>query len=681
MRSLFLSFLALTTSTVEATNRLNAKMIGSSNPRGQRRLKDESPTGLEEGKTYSAIFIRTCTPDEPIVFPLSGGAGHGSITVVDGDVDEITLTNEDDVGLVELYPGLSQEGAFASLYDGDQVDEGTIAIPFMFEGIPMEGGAAVLACDEDVSVMITFKDEFGPVEYLVETTDGSPGHASTTVEITNAVASVPLYVDAMVKGGFVNNGRRHRRTSEAVVTTDSTDHSITFETYGSYDDTILLQMEIITEDELQVYRTIILEDKPAPPKPTEMKLQSAAIDDNDDLVLQFDGVEGHALIKAVIDVEHNGRFLDDEITIEAMSDDGVVIMHSGWARKVFHDNGVEPESNDHWTIYVADAVAEDPNNGYFMIASLTAPEEVRLDLKKEVLSAKPSLGESSITPEMLEGRNPLRPSTSIGFDPAEVIQIDPEEGIKDIDDSTFVGKQGEGRNLQYVTGSYRGARLLVHGYCAGRNPFPTSQFSYDLEFRHSDDNNWSNDLFARRIRDFANGRGLTGCGIVAHSQGGLASLHLWTYYFSCLDNARYGFVSSPRLIQSVGSPYRGTNLAGSLAAIGDVFGAGCGSQNDLTESGADSWLSRIPSSRRSAVWYHRTADATGSTNPFSWCELATDPILGDPEDGVVEVSRGELSGGNSRGVKYGWCHSSGMSRTAQYLDSSRNSELNQYASL
>jgi hypothetical protein len=50
---------------------------------------------------------------------------------------------------------------------------------------------------------------------------------------------------------------------------------------------------------------------------------------------------------------------------------------------------------------------------------------------------------------------------------------------------------------------------------------------------------------------------------VAHSQGGLAATHLHAYYWSNLEVAKGG-----RLIQSVGSPYYGSGIAGNLASIG-----------------------------------------------------------------------------------------------------------------
>jgi len=74
-----------------------------------------------------------------------------------------------------------------------------------------------------------------------------------------------------------------------------------------------------------------------------------------------------------------------------------------------------------------------------------------------------------------------------------------------------------------------GKLMLVHGYCSGdvwataRN---AGQFSNYVTFLDLGQNR-SHDEFARRIRDF--GASLPSFGIVAHSQGGAASLHLYTY--------------------------------------------------------------------------------------------------------------------------------------------------------
>ena len=184
-------------------------------------------------------------------------------------------------------------------------------------------------------------------------------------------------------------------------------------------------------------------------------------------------------------------------------------------------------------------------------------------------------------------------------------------------------------------------------------------------------NNWSNDQFARYIRDFADSQSIEGCGIIAHSQGGLAALHLYTYYWSCLD---YG-TSGSRMIQSVGSPYQGTDIAGSLASLGSVFGAGCGTNTDLTESGAAAWLSTIPTWARNQVNYWTTSFQDNWWS-YDYCNFFTDPFLSDPDDGAIEKGKGQLPYGINRGHKSGWCHTGGMADPAQCTDSSRNSEMN-----
>ena len=171
-----------------------------------------------------------------------------------------------------------------------------------------------------------------------------------------------------------------------------------------------------------------------------------------------------------------------------------------------------------------------------------------------------------------------------------------KSGFAEINDEMRMGI----RPVKYDTDSAVGGKLmLVHGYCSGGNPFPTSQFSSNIVF--SDPNkNRTHDQFANLIKNF--GAAYPSFGIVAHSQGGAASLHLYTYYWSGLDSAGAG-----RLIQTVGTPYQGTALAGNLAALGSVFGAGCGYNYDLTYGGAASWLAGVPSWARAKVHYSTTS--------------------------------------------------------------------------
>ncbi len=224
------------------------------------------------------------------------------------------------------------------------------------------------------------------------------------------------------------------------------------------------------------------------------------------------------------------------------------------------------------------------------------------------------------------------------------------------------------KNMEKAAG---GKLMLVHGYCSGDAWGPVqSQFSNNVKFTDFNKNR-SHDEFARLIDSY--GDNFPSFGVVAHSQGGAASLHLYTYYWSGLDNAGSG-----RLIQSVGTPYQGTPLAGNLALIGDIFGIGCGYNGNLTTSGAASWLSGIPTWARSKVNYYTTSFTDKWWRP-DWCNFASDFVLSDPEDGTTEKSRGQLSGASNRGHKTGQCHTEGMRDMAQTRDGGRNSSMSSNA--
>lgn len=214
-----------------------------------------------------------------------------------------------------------------------------------------------------------------------------------------------------------------------------------------------------------------------------------------------------------------------------------------------------------------------------------------------------------------------------------------------------------------------GVLMLVHGYCSG-GAWNTGHFSNAVEFRDYNANR-SHDAFARKIRD--SGAGYPSFGVVAHSQGGAAALHLYAKYVSGLDSASGG-----RLIQSVGTPYQGTALAGNLAVLGQVFGAGCGKNTDLTYSGASNWLATIPGWARAQVDYYTTS-FNDRWWAYDYCHLATDMLLDDPDDGTTEKWSGQLSGAVNKGHKTGWCHTGGMRDPAQTNDTSRNSSMSSRA--
>ncbi|GAB4113912.1 MAG: conditioned medium factor [Wenzhouxiangellaceae bacterium] len=235
-----------------------------------------------------------------------------------------------------------------------------------------------------------------------------------------------------------------------------------------------------------------------------------------------------------------------------------------------------------------------------------------------------------------------------------------------IDEAMLMGPRPQRDNTR------AGARLLlVHGYCSGDAWGPVQgQFANSAKFQDFNQNR-SHNQFALQILNF--GQQFDSYGIVAHSQGGAAATHLYTFFWSGLD-----FASPGRLIQSVGTPYRGTALAGNLAALGSVFGVGCGTNTDLTYSGAASWLAGIPSWARAQVNYYTTS-FTDVWWRWDYCNIASDLVLSDPEDGTTERTYGQLPGAINRGHKTGWCHTTGMRDPAQVTDASRNSVMNSQA--
>ena len=208
--------------------------------------------------------------------------------------------------------------------------------------------------------------------------------------------------------------------------------------------------------------------------------------------------------------------------------------------------------------------------------------------------------------------------------------------------------------------------MLVHGYCS-EGVWPTNQFTGGVEVFLDANQSRSHDQFANLMLDF--GSASKSYGIIAHSQGGAAALHLATFYFSGLD-----WAEGPRPIQSVGTPYQGTPLAGNLAVLGQLFGTGCGTNFDLSTDGAALWLANIPSASRARVSYYTTSFT--DDGGFDYCNFVSDFFLSDPDDGVIERARGQLPGATNMGHTTGWCHSQGMRDPAQYLDASRNATMN-----
>lgn len=234
----------------------------------------------------------------------------------------------------------------------------------------------------------------------------------------------------------------------------------------------------------------------------------------------------------------------------------------------------------------------------------------------------------------------------------------------ELNEEMLMGKRPEKYQLNKKLNE--GKIVFVHGYCAGGNPFSTKEFKNFVEFNDPNKNR-GNDEFARLLKTFI--EPFTGVSFVAHSQGGLVATHLYTFYWSPTDLSRQG-----RIIQSVGSPYQGSGLAGSLADLGSSIGYGCGNNQDLTKDGSKNWLATIPLTQRKEVYHYIT-----QYKDWSWCSLATNLVLEWPNDGVSEEKYSKLEGGQFLGTKKGWCHTSDLNYPPQGTDEARNKEMNDNA--
>ncbi|EFA77167.1 conditioned medium factor [Heterostelium album PN500] len=215
-----------------------------------------------------------------------------------------------------------------------------------------------------------------------------------------------------------------------------------------------------------------------------------------------------------------------------------------------------------------------------------------------------------------------------------------------------------------------GKLMLVHGYCANGNPFSTEDYTNWVAFEDPQENRPTN-TFAQMVGEF--GEAITdGFSIVGHSQGGLVALHLATYYHSNLDLST---TLPGRIIQSIGSPYQGTGLAGSLASIGSAIGIGCSANNDLTLDGAALWLSSIPTDKRELVYFTTTQYKTGGL--VNYCNLAANSVLKWPNDGVTDTDHSSLAGATYANHLKGWCHTIDMKSPPQCTNKQNNIEFNQ----
>jgi hypothetical protein len=215
--------------------------------------------------------------------------------------------------------------------------------------------------------------------------------------------------------------------------------------------------------------------------------------------------------------------------------------------------------------------------------------------------------------------------------------------------------------------------IALPGYCAGSNPWQERAGDFtNTGFFVMKKGNYNHQDFALLAIDYTlklNPKPAS-FGLLGHSQGGCVAAHIANYFYSGLDYATGGYK-----ITSVGTPFQGCTAAGGLADLGDIFGIGCGSNNDLSLDGSKAWLSGITAETRKIVAFYTTTYEQGKLFG-DWCNLPINSILQWPNDGTTEIKHAPLPGGSiNMGNTQKECHTTGMSYPPQYRNPTRNQRI------
>jgi len=213
--------------------------------------------------------------------------------------------------------------------------------------------------------------------------------------------------------------------------------------------------------------------------------------------------------------------------------------------------------------------------------------------------------------------------------------------------------------------------ILLPGYCSSSNPWLSTPSAFtNAGYLNLARGNYGHHEFALKALAFFESVNSPSFSLIGHSQGGCVSTHIYNYFFTGLDNAKGG-----RLLQSVGSPYTGCTAAGTLAELGEIFGVGCGSNNDLSLDGAANWLSGISPDASSEVYFYTTTYEQGKFFG-DWCNLPINIVLQWPNDGTAEIRYAHIPYGHNMGNTQKQCHTTGMAYPAQFTDVTRNQQMN-----
>ena len=358
----------------------------------------------------------------------------------------------------------------------------------------------------------------------------------------------------------------------------------------------------------------------------------------------------------------------------------VLVTHVGWIRKGLASMGLSGRATG-WDVEIQDVICEDPNRGYPLTHELV--DKHNDGDEEETAGSHGSDGR-------FRGRRLFQNHHSSAlrdedWQARQLLSQIPTMEEHHVHDDMRVGRRPkffeEMRNRRLVE-SGDGADgatpphelILVHGSCLQNPPtglWPADQFlgqGYTVKTYEVFGEGYSNDEFAKSIIEEVCDpeTGISGS-IIGHSQGGTAVLHMVNYYWSCLEhNPHQGY-----LIQTVGAPFQGSPLVRTMIRVGLLFGIGCGYIHDLSEPGAVTWLDGITEEHQRLVTYYRS-QYTDRRFRYDYCNILSDLLVGRPNDGVIQNSRGVLPHGIDGLVKEGYCHASGLRDPSQILDAEQN---------
>ena len=688
--------------------KMNARVVQNKNEafgRRRRRLM-HGKRDLEESSSLSsiqsnfAVFTGYCSSEDSVFnFPLSAGSGKG-MAIMMGDEGSATNPTILEIQLTEQTSNLGTTLEIEMDTHRDPLSfgiEGAVSeIPtswgtrFYYQGVGNEGTEAQVLCPTveygtvlDVVVFVRDDSNLMLLADIHKLGDGSEKRGLRVELQKGVVTKGALQAKIPVPKGGKKGGPGRRlmegRGSTLFVSNEAgTGIDIELDSQEQevqLGEKVFIQVGVNGSSGEVIYRTLVAEVSSGVDNIpiSDFRILPFELTEHGDILIQIEGLNAlvnvdHVHLEMRLGIAHAediSALVDLNAIVPVVNT--TLVLNSGWIRRAL----AEIEAPTEWDLAIISVEATDlDDSSKILVSSSTvqipgfsesSTKEYFLDgdgtrkllrhvnthrsLARNLLNKPPSPAEIAITEEMRHGRKP-----------ASMIE-------------SFRRLSSPNRK-----------KILIHGYCATKSPFPADHFTDALHFEDPDgyaERGWSHDLFARKISQFSKNNKVDSCACIGHSQGGFACLYLHAFYWSCLDSAQAG---GTRLLQSVGTPYLGTPLAAEPATIGEVFGYGCGRCEGLTYDGAKDHLASISPEVQAKMYYYTTSFQP-STNfwEVDYCHALTDILLDDPDDGVTEKWSGQLPSGKSAGFGQGECHTENMKFGPQCHNYARNREMNSKA--